>query len=267
MVQDRYVGDIGDFSNNGLLRAICGTPEKRVAGLKLGVIEYFNEPTSANSGKGDGGKIEYLKFSKNNDSAYLECDEVLYRNLQKRVGKSLVCKNELKIDPDKARELLPVDERYHCALVNPYQRVEWVKSAIMKIDDANIVFVNPDMGIATSIMCKKANANQKRSTEHIYIDELQEINDSNKSLIIYQHVAQGTGTVEKLTDTTVARLRQELQLGPAQKVWVFRWHRVSSRLYFVVARNQDHKDLIEARLKVFRESQWFKKGHFSKVIV
>lgn len=266
MVQDRYVGDIGDFANHGLLRAICGTPEARVDGLKLGVIEYFNEPTSANSEKGDGGKIEYLKFSKNNDSAYLECDKALYRKLQKRVGGNLVCKNELKIDPDKARELLPVDERYHCALVKTHQRVEWVTSAIKKTDDANIVFVNPDKGIATQIMCKKANdsPNKKRSTEHIYIDELQEINDSNKSLIIYQHVAQGTGTVKELTRTTVARLRQELQL---QQVWVFRWHRISSRLYFVVARTQEHSDLIDGRLNGFRVSPWFKKGHFTEVRV
>lgn len=269
MVQDRYVGDIGDFANHGLLRTICGTPEARVAGLKLGVIEYYNKPTTTDSKKGDGSKIEYLKVSNNNASAYRDCAEDLYDKIQKRVGKSLVCKTELKIDPDKAREILPVDERYHCELVLPYQRGAWIKSAINKIDDANIVFVNPDTGIATPIMNKKAKdfPNRKRETQHIYIDELQEISDAGKSIIIYQHKPRDLRNEDRAewTKETANILRQELKF--VCHGWAFWWHPLVPRVYFIVARTQEHRDLIEGRLNGFRVSPWFDKGHFTEVKV
>ena len=268
-MQDRFVGDIGDFANHGLVRAICGTPDERVDGLKLGVIEYYNKPTATDSKKGDGSKIEYLKVSGNNDSAYRDCDKTLYCKIQKRVGESLVRRIELKVDPDEAKKLLPVDGRYHCDRVEQYQRVEWVKFAIKKIDDANTVFVNPDNGVATPNMGKKAKdfPNQKRSTQHIYTDELQEISDANKSIIIYQHPPRGlkNDDKEEWTKESADILKQELK--SACHVWAFWWNTIVPRVYFIVARTQEHKDLIEAQLNGFRESPWFEKGHFSKMEV
>ena len=41
-MRDNYVGDIGDFANNGLLRALCGTPEEPVPGVTLGILWYRN---------------------------------------------------------------------------------------------------------------------------------------------------------------------------------------------------------------------------------
>ncbi len=37
-MRDCYVGDIGDFANNGLLRVLCGTPAESVPDMKLGII-------------------------------------------------------------------------------------------------------------------------------------------------------------------------------------------------------------------------------------
>ena len=52
-MQDRYVGDIGDFSNNGLLRWLIGMREDVVSDglgpLRLGVVWYLNEPTEKKS--------------------------------------------------------------------------------------------------------------------------------------------------------------------------------------------------------------------------
>ena len=266
-MQDRFVGDIGDFANNGLLRALCGTPEMRVDGLELGVIEYFNEPTHTDSKKSDGSKIEYLKVSEYNDSMYREYDKDLYLALRKLVGESLVSGNELKIDPAWARTVLPVDERYYDALVQPYKRVEWIKCAIKKIDDANIVFVNPDNGIATQIMCKKANdfPNQKRSTQHIYMDELQQISDANKSIIIYQHPPRDLkkDNRQEYTKERATFLQQELNF--VCHVWAFWWHPIVPRIYFIVARTQEHKDKIEKRLESFRKSDWIKQEYFTEV--
>ena len=258
-MQDRYVGDIGDFANNGLLRALCGTPEMRVDGLKLGVVEYFNKPSAADLEKtGQGNKIEYLKFSEYSNSTYRECDSDLYDALQKLVGESLVSGTGLKLDPDRTKNLLPVDERYYDALTPAAgERSAWLQDAIQKVGDANLVFFNPDTGIASK--------NQERNVKppHATMAEIKQIFEEGKSLIIYQHLGQGAPTVEQTSE----RLTQEL---PSHwKLWAVQWHRVSSRAYFIVARTQEHKDTIEKQLAAFRQTPWrkirpeFKKAHFT----
>ena len=49
-MQDRYVGDIGDFAKYGLLRAIRN-------GRRLGVAWYLHPDQGP---EGDGGHIQYL---------------------------------------------------------------------------------------------------------------------------------------------------------------------------------------------------------------
>ena len=258
-MQDRYVGDIGDFANNGLLRALCGTPEMRVDGLKLGVIEYFNKPSTADLEKtGQGNKIEYLKVSDYSNSTYRECDSGLYVALQNLIGESLVSGTELKLDPDMARKLLPVDERYYDALTpSAGGRPAWYQDAIQKVGDANLVFLNPDTGIASEI--------QERNVppSHATMAEIKQIFEEGKSLVIYQHLGLGAPTVEHTSE----RLMQEL---PSHwKLWAFQWHRISSRAYFIVARTQEHKDTIEKQLAAFRQTPWqkirrgFKEAHFT----
>ena len=71
-MQDRFVGDVGDFANHGILRALCGTPAKPVDGLKLGVVEYFNGPTGADLGKSHGNGSDILK-SQNTTTQRIRC--------------------------------------------------------------------------------------------------------------------------------------------------------------------------------------------------
>lgn len=253
-MQDRYVGDIGDFANNGLLRALCGTPENPVPGLKLGVVEYFNKPSAADLEKtGQGNKIEYLKVSEYSNATYRECDSDLYDALRKLVGESLVNGTELKLDPDMARTLLPVDERYYDALTPAAgERSAWLQGAIQKVRDANLVFLNPDTGIASEIQERNA------PPSHATMAEIKQIFEEGKSLVIYQHWSHGASTAKKMP----ALLTQELP--SLWKQWAFRWHRVSARVYFIVAHTEEHKDTIEKQLQAFRNSPWMTKGHFTE---
>ena len=88
------MGDIGDFANNGLLRHLCGKPElpkchpdSPVGKLKLGVVEYFNEPTGAEANNRDGKRIQYLCTcpvicGPDNKRNYRDCDVTLYDALK-----------------------------------------------------------------------------------------------------------------------------------------------------------------------------------------
>ena len=255
-MQDRYVGDIGDFANNGLLRALCGTPENPVPGLKLGVVEYFNKPNAADSNKGHGNKIEYLKVSGFSNSMFRECDPSLYDALQNLVGESLVSGTELKLDPDRTKKLLPVATRYYDTLTPPAGgRPAWFQDAIQKVGDANLVFLNPDTGIASEIMQKNVQPS------HATMAEIKQIFEEGKSLVIYQHWSHGASTAKRIP----AILTQELP--SLWKQWAFRWQPFSRRVYFIVARTEEHKDTIEKQLQAFRNSPWMTKGHFTEPLI
>ena len=264
MVQDRFVGDIGDFSNHGLLRALCGTPAKPVDGLKLGVVEYFTVPSEKDQKNGAGNKITYLKISKHNTSTYRQCDEELYDALRKTVGESLVSGKKLKIDPNRAKLLLPVDDRYYDAPVPVGDRNNWLADALRVTSEADLVFINPDNGIASESQEKKVRP------VHVTIEELLQIFEEGKGLIIYQQIGQGLKkgqTADDFIKQTSGRLRLMLELKRVRQLWAFWWHREAGRVYFIVAQTQEHEDKIEERLEAFRKSEWMKKGHFTEVDV
>ena len=260
-MQDRYVGDIGDFANHGILRALCGTPEKPVDGLKLGVVEYLNRPTDAELKTSQGNRIEYLKVSTYNNSTYRVCDPGLYDALQKLVGESLVNGTELKIDPSRAKLLLPVDERYHYASLTIGERKDWLEGAIRKIGkNTDLAFVNPDTGVASE------SQENNLGPAHVSMEELSQVFDEGNSLIIYQHIGQGLQkgeTVEDRIKKVSCRLMHKLK--PVRHPWAFKWCRAPVRAYFIVARTQEHQAKIEGRLEKFRKREWVKQRHFEEV--
>ena len=261
-MRDGYVGDIGDFANHGILRALCGTPEKPVERLKLGVIEYFHKPNNARQNSGHGNWIGYLKVSTDNESTYRACDSRLYDALRGLVGESLVNGTELKVDPARARLLLPVDNRYDCADLTIGKRSDWLQASIRKIGkDADLVFVNPDIGIAS----EKQEKNIKPT--HASIDELSQIFNDGKSLIVYQDTTQGSGgSIKNRIEKLSSRLMDKLK--PVRHPWAFSWSRTPLRAYLIVARTQEHQAEIEERLEKFRNSKWVKgQGPFLEIQV
>ena len=77
-MEDRYVGDVGDFGKYGLLKALC-LPSK-VSGdynLSLGVVWYLVPDESK-----DGKLTSYLKDSSKNLGFYRSCDPGLYDSLR-----------------------------------------------------------------------------------------------------------------------------------------------------------------------------------------
>ena len=253
-MRDSFVGDIGDFANNGLLRALCGTPAKPVAGLKLGVVEYFNVPSEKDQKNGAGNIITYLKVSKHNKWTYRQCDEELYDALREMVGDSLVNGKELKIDSTRAGLLLPVDGRYYDKRVPSGDRDNWLADALRVTSEADLVFINPDNGITKDA----------KSPNHAAIAGLLYFIEQGKSLVIYY-----TWNRNSTADSQIRHNSKDLQVEfkLSSPPWVLRWHRMSGRAYFIVARTQEHKDKIEGRLKAFRESEWMKNGHFTEVEV
>ena len=148
-MQNRYVGDLGDFGKYGLLRALCiprGTdlglplhealawhpiqsqdigeatregctmplwsPEDLATGqyLSLGVLWYLVPDEDHND---DGKYIQYLDLSAVNQQSYRLCDPVLYDSLHK-----IVHSGRRNISSVRESQVLPYSTRFYEAELN-----------------------------------------------------------------------------------------------------------------------------------------------------
>ena len=83
-MQNKYVGDIGDFGKYGLLRHLTGMTDNAAPSdaLRLGVVWYLFTDEENNS---DGSGTSYLLDKRNNHKKLRECDAELYDKLHKIV--------------------------------------------------------------------------------------------------------------------------------------------------------------------------------------
>ena len=77
-MQNRYVGDVGDFGKYGLLRALCRPSGAENRPLRLGVVWYLTTDETHNN---DGRHIGYLEPTPKNLRDFRACDPDLYDTL------------------------------------------------------------------------------------------------------------------------------------------------------------------------------------------
>ena len=259
MAQDNYVGDIGDFANNGLLRYLCGLNDapKPDQPLTLGIVWYRNKGDSSSP---DGNHINYLNVSDFNNSLYRECDKKLYDALQKLVGESLVKQKKRDIDQLIKSSILPDGTRHHSEDMGAKDRGEWVGDALKKTNAADLVFINPDTGLKLNILPADRKEERKvelkletKSVKHASLSELRAFVVFKQSLVIYQHDVRASVWIKDF-----ARELKKLSRNSQLRVWALQWHRVQGRTYFVVAQPH-HKQILDTRIKALLGSPWGKK--------
>lgn len=261
-MQNRYVGDIGDFANNGLLRWLCGVTGNPQTNhwLRLGVVEYLNEPAGAEAKNRDGSRIQYLCTSPicgpDNKRDYHGCDVSLYDSL-----KGIVEEGKRNVLEVRNRGILPGASYYCSPISRRVDRAQWLADALAKVNEvkANIVFLNPDKGIAPEY--------DGNSTAHVYMRDLEGFVQDGKSLVIYHHFDHSTK--DDTAKKQICRLAEGLHCKFNRHIRVLRWRRIQTRFYFIVAQ-KGHQPVIDKRLESFKESQWgidrkprFRTPHFT----
>ena len=241
-----YIGDIGDFANNGLLRFLCGmTGPPTDNPLQLGVVWYLNDNEREGS---TGNEIGYLNHSAHNEEMYQVCDPDLYRAEQVIVAQSMLCQQQRNIKQTMRFRILPRNTPDFPDSV-PYNNIilrrQWIQNALGVMEqDTDILFLNPDNGIELAPGTELKN---------VHLWEIGEFFENHKSLIIYNHLGQGLGTHAERIYNIATRLIDELN---PTALWVVKWNRVSTRAYFMMAQSHDHRDRIEERLQLFQSSHW-----------
>ena len=265
-MQNRYVGDVADFGKHGLLRFLSGmTSEDAGDPLKLGLIWYWHhdEKHVGNRKKinNDGGHIGYLRRTRNDDkSKYRDCDPDLWEKLRDLVYRDARC-----VHCAELAGILPEGTSYYDAQLyyvpkmSPALRRElrqhWLGEALHATQDAQLVCVDPDNGIASDT--KKYNA---EGPKYVYIDDLRAIWERRQSLVIYHHLGRGD-TDEQIRKVT-ALLRDGLDTNPDPiPLW---FHRGTARLFIVVPQ-PEHRELIKDRIRRLSCHCWVRNGHFEIV--
>ena len=263
-MQDKFVGDIGDFANNGLLRHLCGKrelasqdPNSPAGKLKLGIVWYINTKETANR---DGRYTSYLYYTPQNQERFRKCDPFLYDGLSELVSKdkrTVAALEDSDLLPDGTkyyREPMVMADKQLSAVV----RKNWLNGAIRNMAGVDLVFLNPDIGVASERehIRIQANGNLSSSVQHAYIQELKLFLEFGKSLVVYQHLNRDPGGAASLLRSLSDRIRNSLE-SPNLYIRAVRFKSFSSRLYLLIAnpRQAAHLDFLERRLGYFERGR------------
>ena len=105
-MQNRYVGDLGDFGKFGLLRALCANTDTGIPRpLTLGVVWYLVPDEGHNS---DGKFTQFLDPTAQNQQNFRFCDPTLYDALR-----DIVESNARSVTSVRNAGVLPPGTKYH----------------------------------------------------------------------------------------------------------------------------------------------------------
>ena len=265
-MQDRYVGDIGDFGKYGLLNALCmPSAGSREPEFRLGVVWYLYPDEEQN---GDGRFTEYLRPSDVNREAYRACDPILYDMLGK-----IVFNDERNVSSLPKHQILPPTTVYYEAPLTfeglfrkgplyPAKlldhRKKWVEDGLEATAGCDLVFIDPDNGLEI----KSTPRHHRRGPKYCAFDELEPCLARGQSLVIYQHLGHHQPADLQIN----AKLRQiEEILGPTVRPFALRFRRGSSRAYLVVP-STGHSQALWRRAQRFVHGPWGQNGHFDLVL-
>jgi hypothetical protein len=188
------------------------------------------------------------------------CDEALYENLCQIVQNS--ARNLSQIEKQRIlppetlfyREAIPFPQKpCSSVLARTHQlssREGWFKEGFQALQTANLVFLDPDNGVAS----KKIQKHSHRSVKYAFLDEITPWLQRDQSVVLYQH--QRRQPLERQISEQLRELA-----GAEGAGWALSFHRQSVRIYYVLP-GKKHRRQLEERSEAFLRSRWGKDEHF-----
>lgn len=245
-MQDRYFGDVGDYGKYGLLRALTGTHPSGDR-LSLGIVWYLTDDESHNN---DGKHVRYL-----GEPRFGACDEELFRKLgaTARLPRSVGHVPQMAVFSsdtvffDKVLNLEPI----HAPFRQSY-RSEWYRLALEATANCEVIFCDPDNGIAS----RDESLRLAKGAKSIGRREIAGFYSRGQSVVVYHHADRSAPVPEQ----AARRVREIKEALGTDDVFALRYSRGTTRLYFV-APSTNHSRLIRARTAELVAGPWGQ--HFS----
>ena len=170
IMKNQYVGDIGDYGKYGLLRFLSQK------GIRIGINWYLTEDDGSSDGKFTG----YLKKPEN---------RVFDPELFDKLREICSCKDKT-VQLVEESGLLPKAVFYDKLLmsqnlkhsIRERNRHMWFRESILLLEDAELIFADPDNGISFS-----KNSKTKDSEKYILPGDIREYYDAGKNVVFYCH--------------------------------------------------------------------------------
>ena len=219
-MQDRYVGDIGDFGKYLLLKNIS-------VGMKLGVNWcYVN--SDDNSKSNDGKHIRYLIGK---SDLYYNSDKSLFCKLHKIVTPS----NNLPrtIESVQKSEILPSDTQFFSEEIKSEQRFVWHDESLVRLDSCDIIFYDPDNGLEV----KSKGILHEDSKKYVFFNEIRDTYNRGKAVVVYQHNNMNKSVCMQINER-VTQLKNHLSIVSDDKIVVIKGNR---RFYLIIKNKYDNQ--------------------------
>lgn len=242
-MQDKYTGDIGDFGKYILLKKIHALGKAKI---QLGVNWYHCTAIEPHST--DGKHISYLSSSNKYRDKFSQCDPLLYNQLSNIVNSNQRSINAIENDCILPAGTIfysnPLTAKYNSKDKSQLNRDLWFHQSASRLQKADIIFLDPDNGIAPS----SALVTEARAVKYTFIHEIEAYYKNGKSVIVYNHRDRSPAEQynRKLLDT--AKL-----LGCAVNAKVLRFKRVSVRDYLILPQPH-HNEIFKLLLGLLTES-------------
>lgn len=233
-MQNRYTGDIGDYSKLGLLRAL------QSEGFSIGLNWYLTPDETHNS---DGRHVDYL-----HQDEYRACDPDLWLGL-----KAIVDGKHREVRYMQSPDILQatffsdcLDFRGMRKAKRIERRAEWFAKSLAVMAGNEIVCVDPDNGLV--VLSAKG---KPKENKYVLPEELASYYAQGSTVVYYQHKARYKdehyiGQLEELLR------REDL---PSASGMVLKFEKVSQRYYMFLIQPK-HKKTLEKAVKGMLATAW-----------
>lgn len=228
-MQNRYSGDIGDYSKFVLLRKLFAADCHRI-----GLVWYLYPDESHTN---DGRHTDYL-----DNEAFADCDPDLVLGLSRVITKqrcirTLEAAGLVPNEPVYFSEPLDFHLRYPRRTTEHKRsrqeaRAHWLQRAIAAVSNCNVVMLDPDNGLEIR-SCEKLH--QARAGKYAFYHEVEHFFRNKDVCVIYQHLHR------RATHAAQMQLRaQELKrrLPGVAQVFAIRYSPYTPRAYFLLSSSQ-----------------------------
>jgi hypothetical protein len=246
-VQDKYVGDIGDYGKFGLLRFLS----KACPEISIGINWYYVGSETDKGENSDGRFIEYLD-EKPEESDLQKCDPGLIEILRE-----IVLKNRRKVSELMKENIVPGATYYAEPLEysspsdsgkNKSIREEWFDKSAKTLEKSDIIFTDEDNGVQVS----SVSPYSRKGKKYISYDEIEQYYKIGKSIIIYNHHSMEKS--EKYLGRFV-QIKNRLKID-IDCMDILTFSKYSGRDYVFIIQSEHRKNIKKA-LDEFKKSRWF----------
>lgn len=232
-MQDKYVGDVGDFGKYGLLRALAGIEPPDEPRYCLGVVWYLWE----DSDWMHEAKLDYVS----KPYEFRHYDKKLFDKFRDTVDGQRHTVKEIKKSEILGRDgqdVVFVTEH----VPDRRTRGDWLLRALKKTEGAKIVFLDPDKGLPT----REKESKPGRSRVYAYRSEARQFVERGQTVVIYQSYWRDGTRDEEVLKWRNERLT-ELELDEHPRVVG------TSDRAFIILPATPHVEHIDRRLRIFVE--------------